>query len=164
MKPKVRVIGIGNDYRRDDAAGRVVARRLKERMPPDVEIVEETGEGAAILEAWRGVEDVFLIDAVQSGEPAGTLHRIDVQTQPLPASLFRHSTHAFGIAEAVEVARLLHQLPHRLIIYGIEGERFDAGLGLSPEVEKGVVEAEARLRQEITQIRNIPRGKNFKNA
>jgi hydrogenase maturation protease len=147
----VQVIGIGNDYRRDDAAGRIIARRLKERMPPDVEILEETGEGTALLETWCGAEHVFLIDAVQSGAPAGTLHRIDVQAESLPASLFRHSTHAFGIAEAVELARTLHQLPTRLIVYGIEGGRFDAGIGLSPEVEKAVVEAEARLRREIAQ-------------
>ncbi|WDT75607.1 MAG: hydrogenase maturation protease [Candidatus Manganitrophus sp.] len=146
---KIFIIGIGNDYRRDDAAGRIVAQRFKMRAPPDVEIFEETGEGTALLEAWRGAEDVFLIDAVQSGAPPGTLHPIDVWTQPLPASLFRHSTHAFGIAEAVELARVLHQLPPRLIIYGIEGERFDAGVGLSPAVEKAVAEVEARLRQEI---------------
>lgn len=146
---KIFIIGIGNDYRRDDAAGRIVARRFKTRTPPDVEILEETGEGTALLEAWRGAEDVFLIDAVQSGAPPGTLHRIDVWTQPLPVSLFRHSTHAFGIAEAVELARVLHQLPPRLIIYGIEGERFDAGVGLSPAVEKAVAEVEARLREEI---------------
>lgn len=146
---KILLVGIGNDYRRDDAAGRIVARRLKTRTPPDVEILEETGEGTALLEAWRGAEDVFLIDAVQSGALPGTLHRIDVWTQPLPASLFRHSTHAFGIAEAVELARVLHQLPPRLIIYGIEGERFDAGVGLSPAVEKAVAEVETRLREEI---------------
>lgn len=146
---KIFIIGIGNDYRRDDAAGRIVARRFKTQTPPDVEILEETGEGTALLEAWRWAEDVFLIDAVQSGAPPGTLHRIDVSTQPLPASLFRHSTHAFGIAEAVELARVLHQLPPRLIIYGIEGERFDAGVGLSPAVEKAVAEVEARLREEI---------------
>lgn len=149
MKLKARVIGIGNDYRQDDAAGRIVARRLKTWAPPGTEILEETGEGTALLETWRGAKDVFLIDAVQSGAPPGTLHRIDVSTQPLPASLFRHSTHAFGIAEAVELARVLHQLPPRLIIYGIEGERFDAGVGLSPAVEKAVAEVEARLRQEI---------------
>lgn len=149
MKPKARVIGIGNDYRRDDAAGRSVARRLKTWAPPGAEILEETGEGTALLEAWRGAEDVFLIDAVQSGAPPGTLHRIDVSTEPLPASLFRHSTHAFGIAEAVELARVLHQLPPRLIIYGIEGERFDTGVGLSPAVEKAVAEVVARLREEI---------------
>lgn len=152
MKPKIRVIGIGNGYRRDDAAGRIVAQRLKERMPPDVEVLEESGEGTALLEAWRKAEDVFLIDAVQSGAPAGTVHRIDVQTRPLPAALFRHSTHAFGMAEAVELARVLHQLPFRLIVYGIEGRWFDAGLGLSPEVEKAVVEAEIRLREEIAMI------------
>ena len=48
------VIGLGNDYRHDDAVGRVVARRLKAIEGDDVRVVEESGEGAALIEAWKG--------------------------------------------------------------------------------------------------------------
>ena len=41
------------------------------------------------------------------------------------------STHAVGIGEAIELARTLDRLPGRLIVYAVEGHRFDAGLGLS---------------------------------
>ena len=45
--------------------------------------------------------------------------------------LFRTSTHLLGVAEAVELGRELDRLPQRLTVYGIEGERFDVGEGLS---------------------------------
>lgn len=156
MRSRVRIIGIGNDYRRDDGAGREVARRLRHSASPDAEILEETGEGASLLETWRGAERVILLDAVRSGAAAGTIHRIEAQTDPLPAFFSRRSTHAFGIAEAVELARALNQLPPSLVIFGIEGERFDAGVGLSPAVEKAVAEVSARVRQEIADFQKDP--------
>ena len=72
------VIGLGNDYRHDDAVGRVVARRLKAIEGDDVRVVEESGEGAALIEAWKGADFVILIDAVHSGgagEPSIDLTR-----------------------------------------------------------------------------------------
>ncbi|MGA8805322.1 MAG: hypothetical protein WB866_11580, partial [Solirubrobacterales bacterium] len=54
------------------------------------------------------------------------------------AELFRSSTHALGVADAVELARELDRLPARLAVYGIEGENFEAGEGLTPAVEATV--------------------------
>ena len=42
------------------------------------------------------------------------------------------------LPEAVELARELDRLPRRLVVYGIEGESFEAGEGLSPAVETTV--------------------------
>ena len=50
------------------------------------------------------------------------------------------STHALGLAEAIEIARSLGRLPTRVRVVGIEGARFDFGRGLSPEVEDAVEE------------------------
>ena len=129
------VIGLGNEYRRDDAVGLVVARRLREAAPESVLVLEETGEGASLLESWQDADTVILIDAVQSGAAPGTVHRLDAHEQPIAKKFFRFSTHAFGLAEAVELARALGRLPPRLIVYGIEGKSFESGVGLSPEVE-----------------------------
>ena len=47
-------------------------------------------------------------------------------------------THAFGLAEAVELARALRRLPQRLVLVGVEAVGFDYGAPLSPEVAAAV--------------------------
>lgn len=144
------VIGIGNDFRRDDGAGRIAARRVREVAGDAIRVIEESGEGAALMDAWRGAESVVLIDAVHSGAKPGTVHRLDAQSQPIPANFFHYSTHAFSVAEAVELARALGQLPPRLTVYGIEGNDFTSGEGLSPEVTVAV----EQVAQEIAKVRS----------
>lgn len=129
------VIGVGNSYRGDDAAGLVLARRLRERVPEGVRVLELEDETTDLLEAWRGAERVALVDAVSSGNTPGTIHRFRAEAGPLPSPFFRLSTHAVNVAETIELARVLHQLPAQLVVYGIEGKEFQAGTGLSPEVE-----------------------------
>lgn len=138
------IIGIGNEYRCDDAVGLIVARRLKERLADSVKVLEHSGDGAGLMEAWRGAEAVIVIDAVMSGAATGTIHRFDANAHPIPKDAFRCSTHAFGVAGAIELARALGNIPQRLMVYGIEGKNFAAGVGLSAEVERAVDEAAGR--------------------
>ena len=105
------VLGIGNAERGDDAAGRTVARLLQGRLPDDVEIAELEGEATELLAKFEGIDAAFLVDACWSGAPAGTIRRLDVNVTPLQQGLFSLSTHGFGLAEAVELARVLTQLP-----------------------------------------------------
>src|SRR6516225_3687071 len=149
MPEHILIIGLGNDYRGDDAVGRVLARRLKAIEGDDVRVVEESGEGASLIEAWQGADFVILIDAVHSGGAAGTIHRFDAATQPVPGSFFHYSTHAFSVAEAVELARALNQLPPRLVIYGIEGKNFDSRVGLSPEVKMAAEELFRMVKEDL---------------
>jgi hydrogenase maturation protease len=142
------IIGIGNEYRSDDAVGLLVARRLKKLVSDDVTVIEQSGEGAALMEAWKEADAVILIDAVQSGAEAGTIHRLDAQAQQIPQRFFRYSTHAFSVAEAIELARALNQLPPRLLLYGIEGENFAAGTELSTEIMNAAEEVARRILTE----------------
>jgi hydrogenase maturation protease len=146
---RVLVIGIGNEYRHDDAAGLVVARRIKEHAPGSCVVCEQIGEGTALMQLWKGAGRVIAIDAVQSGAPPGTIHYFDANQHPLPAPIFRDSTHAFGLIEAIALSRTLDQLPSSLVVYGVEGENFLAGTGLSSGVLYGTNKLVERLRQEI---------------
>ncbi len=146
---KIIVIGIGNAYRSDDAAGLMVARRLQEQSIGSCEVHEQVGEGTALMELWKGAQQVVVIDAVQSGAAPGTIHRFQANLHPLPAAMFRHSTHAFGLIAAIELSRALNQLPPNLIIFGIEGENFDPGTVLSRAILKGVNDLVEDVRQEI---------------
>ena len=146
------VIGVGNAYRRDDAAGLVAARRLCEAARADVLLREASGEGTALMAAWEEAEAVILIDAVRSGAPAGTIYRLDARAEAVPQAWFRYSTHAFSVAEAIALARTLDRLPPRLIVFAVEGARFDAGVGLSPEVERAVDGLVRRGLEEVDRI------------
>ena len=141
------VLGVGNQWRRDDAAGLEVARRLDRELPRGVRVLEREGEPTGLLDAWQGEREVVLVDAVSSGAKPGTVHRLDAIAAPLPAELFRASTHHMSVAEAVELARALGRLPERLELYGIEGADFGAGSGLTPEVEHAVERLAAELRE-----------------
>lgn len=131
---RLRVLGIGNAARRDDGVGVWVAQVLATRLGDDADVRVLGDDGFALLDALAGVEAVILIDAVQSGDAPGTVHSFDAAARALPPTLLGCSTHVLGVAEAVELARALGQLPARLAVYGIEGADFGIGEGLSPAV------------------------------
>jgi hydrogenase maturation protease len=143
------VLGIGNPDRGDDAAGRAVVRLLRGAPPDGVEIVEQDGEATALLAQLDGAAAAFVVDACASGAPAGAVQRFDVGRGPLPRAAFGLSTHGFGLAEAIELARALGQLPQKCVVYAIEGGRFEAGAPLSPPVAAAVVALAEQLRAEI---------------
>jgi hydrogenase maturation protease len=136
MTISILLIGIGNEYRRDDSIGLHVIRALKARNLPETLSVESTGDGAELIEMFSSVRMAILIDAVSSGGHPGTIYKFDVHKQPLPAQLSFKSTHVFSVGEAIELARVLEQLPPILIVYAIEGENFSSGIGPTSKVER----------------------------
>jgi len=142
---RVLIIGAGNTYRGDDGVGIAVARQLSRQILPEVKVIEEGGEGTALVEAWKGYDFVILVDAIHSGVLPGSIRRFDAIDEKIPSEFFRHSTHAFGVAGAIELARTLNELPSRLIVYGIEGQNFALGQTLSPMVEKVVASVAAQI-------------------
>ena len=85
---------------------------------------------------------------VQARAQAQFIVSMPAQNQ-FPTAFFNYSTHAFSVAEAVELARVLHQLPPHLTVYGIEGGNFEAGMGLSPDVEGAVAAVIAQVVSEL---------------
>jgi len=135
MSGKYYIIGIGNPDRGDDGVGRYVAAQLQDKISTGITILEQDGEFASLLFSIEQAGAVWLIDASRSqGTPIGTIQRFDAADGPLPRSLFNLSTHGFGVAEAVELARATKTLPSRCIIYAIEGEDFNHGRPLSVRV------------------------------
>ena len=148
------VIGIGNGLGHDDAAGLVIARGLRASgHEAELTVHEHECETLGLLDIWQGADAVVLVDAIRSGAPPGTLHRFDATCAPIPARLrSSSSTHAFGVGEAIELARALGRLPRRVVLLGIEGRRFAAGSGLSDEVEAMTAEL---LEAVLTEARQL---------
>ena len=145
----VRIIGIGNSMRGDDAVGIEAAVRLRDLLPDTVAVYQHARDGASLILLWEPGDHVTLIDAVMSGAPPGTVHHRDLLASPLPASLTATTTHTLGVREGVELGRALHMLPSSLSFIGVEGEDFAVGHGLSPAVA-------AALQQVIAELIPVP--------
>ena len=146
------VIGIGNAYRGDDRVGLAVAARVRGRAPEDVAVLALEQEPTRLLDAWEGAQLAVVVDAVASGAAPGTLHRFDALEERLPAGVFRSSTHAFGVGDAVELARVLGRLPGRVVVYGIEGGSFASGEELTPDVAAAVDRVADSILGELEEV------------
>ena len=143
------VIGIGNTYRSDDGSGPAVLALLKAMQLPGVRLLECDGDCSTLLDAWQQAGSVVLIDAVSSNAPPGTIYRLDLLHQELPRDLSFQSTHVFGVAEALELGRVLNQLPASLTLYAIEGKCFATGTSLSDEVASAVKKVARQLERNL---------------
>jgi hydrogenase maturation protease len=149
-QPLVLVAGIGNPDRGDDGFGPVVAQRLRKRVPDTVRILERSGDALALIEDWNGIPSVIVIDAVAPISQPGRVHRLDLTDSPLPIGFAPRSSHAFGVAETVELARSLGRLPRCLTAYLVEGERFETGALLSSAVTTAVEDVAERIIVELS--------------
>ena len=143
------VIGIGNDFGSDDAAGLVAVQRLRGVVGNHIRILEQSGDGTLLIESWKDREKVVLIDAALSDKTPGAIHRFEVDTFPLPGKFLCCSTHQLGVNEAIELARVLKQLPRNLIVFAIEGKYFGPGKGLSPEVAQSIPVLVDQVKREV---------------
>ncbi|HXY42118.1 MAG TPA: hydrogenase maturation protease [Vicinamibacteria bacterium] len=136
------VVGVGNPDAGDDAAGRLVARRLRSRRDQgqgeEMVVRECSGEPTELMAAWEGFDDVVLVDACSGGGAPGRILRFEApQLDELDALQSRQrSTHGFGVTMAVALARALGVAPKALVVYAVEGRSFQAGAQVSPEVER----------------------------
>jgi len=148
----LRIIGSGNFDRGDDAAGLLVARRLNALGVETlgVEIMEQSGESFSLMDCWTGFDHVILVDATAPRGTPGHISIWNADADRLQEDVFPCSTHAFGVREAVELARVMNRLPQTLLIYGIEGKQFFLGAPPSPEVERAVVSVAEQLVKRVS--------------
>jgi len=138
------VIGVGNEFRRDDGVGPAVVARLRTRRLPGVRLVECDGEPARLLELWRGARTVIIVDAVRTAIPRpGRIHRRSLRHPSMAGRAT--SSHAADLGAVVELARVLGRLPEVLLLYAVEAGDTSFGVGLSPPVDAAV----RRLADEI---------------
>lgn len=142
---KTMVIGIGNEFRNDDGVGIFIVRELQKQSIPNVTFFELSGEGTELMNIWKDAQEVYVFDAVHSGNEPGTIFELDANQEKIPSNFFNYSSHNFSLAEAIELSRTLNQLPPMLKIFGIEGRDFSEGQNLSTDVKA----AAAKILQNV---------------
>ena len=145
---RILVAGVGNVLRGDDGFGPAVVERL-ERLPAGVEVVETGIGGIALLqELMAGCDGLVLVDALDHGEAPGTVFVLEPVVDD---GTHVPDVHLANPRRVLAMAKSMGVLPDRVRIVGCQAGRVDElGEGLSPEVERAVEVAAARIREAVS--------------
>ncbi|WP_335939601.1 hydrogenase maturation protease [Streptomyces sp. PTD5-9] len=159
------VIGIGNEFRRDDGVGWAVVALLGERttsrpFPADTVLARSDGEPGRLISLWENAGLAVVVDACfpPSARPGRTHRWCDDPAGVLRAA-GRHSTHGLGLAEALRLGESLGSLPERLVLYAVEGADRSLGLGLTPAVARAVPRLAGRITADVEEHGGAPGGR-----
>lgn len=120
-RPRILVLGLGNDILGDDAVGLLAARRLRTLLPDSVDVVESPGGGLDLLDLLEGYDRAVLIDAIMTGKnPPGTILEFsdaDFKKDDAP------SPHYAGLPTVIQLAESLGiHFPSQFRVVAVEVE------------------------------------------
>jgi hydrogenase maturation protease len=150
------LIGVGNEFRRDDGAGPLLVTGLGDRVPAGVRTVLSDGDPASLIDVWSGARLAVVVDAVRA-EPAvpGRLHRLVLDhLHPMPGRAV--SSHGLGAGAAIGLAHALGRLPDRLILHAVEAGDVSPGTGLSTAVAAALPRLAAAVLADLGEARGDP--------
>ncbi|HQR05200.1 MAG TPA: hydrogenase maturation protease [Gemmatales bacterium] len=137
-KPSRLLVGLGSHHGDDQ-----VGWRLVEELGNLTEVpIRQAAVPADLLHWLTGIDELYVCDACQGSGQPGKLHRWEYQSSqqalddilPGVETLRSVNTHQLGLAATLSLARGLHILPRQIVVWGIEGKRFEAGLPISAEL------------------------------
>lgn len=148
----VRVLGVGSPFGDDRIGWEVVAALrdsgLLDRFPPDWVSAEECDRpGSGLIALMEDAHAVILIDAMDGGAPPGSVHTVCDEAIAVGQGIT--SSHGFGIAESIALARVLGTLPPVLTLYGIEQGSLAADADLSSAVRAAIPKVLSLIGSEL---------------
>jgi hydrogenase maturation protease len=147
---KTLILGIGNLLLCDEGVGVHVVRALMQReLPSGVAVVEA---GTAFLDVLSDIalaDRILLVDAMEGGKAPGTVYRVPFDQCRHPDMLA--SLHGLDLSCVLFMAGK-DQKPD-ITVFGIEPDRIEWGMELSPAVQRALPAVEEALYEELMQPR-----------
>lgn len=151
MRDRLHVIGVGSPFG-DDRLGWMAVEALQRSAAlaalggGNISFAVLDRPGALLLAHWHDADRVIVVDAVRSGALPGTRHRLQPGEWAATESV---SSHGFGLASALELARVLGDLPLHLVLYGIEIDPTCSGFSLSEPVRRSLPDLIREIEREL---------------
>ena len=147
------IVGLGNALMGDDGLGPQAVERLQaEGLPQGVRACQGETDVLRLLGLWQGEPQVWLIDALRSGEPPGTITRLthdELRCAQQPQTTIHHLSLPESLRWMALSEPQLQQVTYTL--WGVEPASIEPATGLSPAVEKALDELVPTLRAALEQ-------------
>jgi hydrogenase maturation protease len=148
----VLLLALGNPLMSDDGAGQEILSMLSSNSSEwdgKVEFMDGGTQGLALLGMFEGRKAVVFLDAVRLGDKPGAAHVLtgdEIGRMGRRAATTAHDGSAPQILAALQ---LLGEMPSNVMLIGLEPEKIQTGIGLSPAVQAGLVTAADLARTAI---------------
>lgn len=139
------VIGVGNRNRGDDGVGPLVVDAVRRGAPACITTTVVDGDLSDLPLRWNGDQTVVIIDACRTGAAPGTIRVFNGLTTALPTGHRPISSHGIGLADAIEMARMLDRMPRSLTVFAIEAHSFDHMAPASAAVARAAGQVARRI-------------------
>lgn len=149
-QPRILVLGVGNILLRDEGVGVRVIERLQSsyNFSSNVELMDGGTLGLRLLDPISQADYLIVVDAVQNGQPPGTLYRMPAEELE-KRLVFKNSLHQLNLVEALTYSEMLGHRPQAVII-GVEPRDISPwGMELTPIIESRMAELCAQVLAEI---------------
>ena len=135
----MKIIGLGNRLRGDDAIGPVVLDSLKNKdIPIPLELIEAGSDAFTLLEHLNFFEPIIIVDCAEMGCKPGTVKIFDIREHfNMQENLI--SLHGFSFAEILGLANSIGPIAPCKII-GVQPETIEFGQPVSEAVRKALPE------------------------
>jgi len=127
------VLGLGNPLMADEGIGVYLVERLMASAAryPAVDFVDAGTGGLSILYHIEERRKAIVIDCAFMDEPPGAIRRFAPDQVQSVKVLAHQSLHEADLMQIIALARQLGQAPDEIVIFGIQPQRVEPGLGLS---------------------------------
>ncbi len=143
------VLGLGNEIAGDDAAGVMVARRVRGELEGIADVVESSASGLALIEVMAGYNRAVVVDSILTGkDPPGTITEMGLDEV---GRVVAPSLHHAGLPELAAVAsRLGLRFPAATRVLAVEVvDPYTLGAGLTAPVAAAIDELVRRVRERV---------------
>lgn len=148
---RIRIVGLGNAWRGDDAVGLLAAERLQQLADAGIEVLRLETPDWQMFEGLRSEDHLIVIDGCLNDSLPGTVRRLDISE--LSTCSLRHcSSHGLGLAHWLSMAEALGEETGRLLIYAVSIGQTEMGAPLSPEVGQAIEQLLPMLQQQIDKL------------
>lgn len=133
------VLGVGNLLLSDESIGVHVVNQLEKEyvFSEGVELVDGGTAGMELLDYIASRDHVIIVDAVLTGDEAGTV--VILQDDDVPA-LFNNkvSPHQLGLSDLLGALKLTDESPKNIYLVGIVPNSVEPGLEMTETVSKTI--------------------------
>jgi len=151
MTKRVVVLGLGNPLMADEGIGVYLVERLAESAgdDPDVDFIDAGTGGLVVLHHIDGRRKAVFLDCAYMAQEPGSIRRFAPEEVRSVKTLAHQSLHDADLLRIIDMAHQLGQAPDEVVIFGIQPERVEPGLGLSPSLMSRIESYLALILREL---------------